>query len=686
MSESLDIDLKQLEKAESEEQIVSIVNNWHGNDINRKQERAAGWSQALHYAAGDQWIRYNQREHRWEAIPYTDANKNIERPVTNHFLRWIVVNSSGFTSRPEMVVDANSDEPADKTAAKIADVVLDYLWEDLDKDDLYYEAALWALLTGIVFRKSYKQHTRDYVELPALKGDKEVIIKQYIRKLMTEIVSPFNMAFEGLAKRWRDVSVVMESTARSIDFIKDQYDVDAPGYTGKAKDVKEEMIVSSPLALYEGIKNIIEGYNSSNYGTRTGGSELKNTAILKQIYVNPCKKYPEGRLIVTASNVLLYDSKSPYYYLDGKFWHPYTAYSFNKLPGSIWGISLAQQLIPIQRRINAIDALIAYNRKTVAVGTWLIPNESNIPDEQMIGIPGQNVNYDTSPTGARPEKIPGTPLPAQVIQERQLLLGDGERLAYAADIRSGDNPEGVKTVGQLQIIMEQTEQSRSKQVESWEKFIERSEQLDLLNFQDVYQIPNPKVNNQFKKFSKDITSFDWNKFIGTDIRDNATVRVGRGSTVRTSKLLRQNVILTLAKGGLLGDIMADPFLHKKFLEEFGLTMMFSENNIDIKMAEKAIEMMKDGEYPPVLDIHNPDIQLMVLVRYMKDPKYLELEDRIKRLFEKRKIEYIDMLAEQPVEATNILPQPGQKMPGMGGAGGQGQGLQNLAENASTVGI
>lgn len=683
MTGDLDVELSKSNPADPDGQreIVTKVNRWYDEDNQKKSERAAGWNLAMNFLMGNQWLQWSEKTKNYQAIPITDANKMIDRPVTNHLLRWILTNLAGFTSKPTLYVDPNSDDPGDKTRAKVAEAVRDYLWEELEKDDLYYEAALWAAATGIVIRKGFKRRLPKYVPVPKKDANGNVIEgqeqKEYLRCPDSEIVSPYNISFDGLPKRHRDINIIMESSVRRLSWIEEQYGIDLPGYTGHAGEVREEKMLDSLVGMGEALKNIVEGQRNAFTPSE---NEIKGCAIVKEVYHRPTRKAPMGRMLVCAGEHLLYDSmlaeekKSPYYYLEGKVWHPYTFWNFWKMPGSIHGISLAQQLIPLQRRINSIDALIAYNRKTVAVGFWLIPSGANIPDGQKTGIPGQDVTYDPDPTGAKPELVPGTALPVQVLEERDACLREGAQIANAADIRSGQNPSGVNTLGQLQILTEQADMSRSKQVESWEKFIERSEQIDLLNFQDCYRVPDPSVIAKLKKVSKDVTNHDWTTFTGEQIQDNANVRVEKGSTIAKSRLMRQNVILKLAQLGLLGEIVMDPYLHKIFLEEFGLTNLFAEGNIDMKKAEKCIEMMLAGEYPPVLDeVDNADIQLLVLTRYMKEPKFLELDDKIKQLFFKRQGEYIAILAKLNPIADDDPTITGKK-PG-GARGGATQGIE-----------
>ena len=680
--ESMDVRLSELEDLSADKlgelRIPAIINGWLQKDIFRKRERAVNWSEALNFLAGNQWIRYSERSCHWEPIPYTDQNRVIDRPVTNHLLRWIIVNMSGFTCTPSSIVEPNSDDPSDKTAAQVSEIILAYLWDALDKDDSYIEAALWSLVCGTVFRKSYKKTTLNCVESEGK--------KIYLKETDAEVVSPFEITFDGTPSRWRDVRCIMQTSVKKIEDIKRQYACEEEGYyPERLKDIQNEDVTENPLTISEGLKNIIDGGGFSNLTGNAVQQSITESAIIKEIYVAPTKKYPRGQMIVTASNQVLYRSPvaagSPYYYQDGKIWNPYTYYCMQKLPGSIYGIALATQLVKIQRRINSIDALLAYNRKTIAVPRVWSPAGCGIEDGSLVGQPGQVSTYEVGPNGAKPEIVPGVPLPDQVLKERMMLLNDGNVISLAGDIRSGENPEGVHTVGQLQILNENQHQSRATQIQAWEVFLSRSEQLDLLNFKDCYQAPNQAFIQDVKKYSKDLTNFDWSAFTGSDLREKASIRIERGSTIPRSRILRQDTLIKLLPLGVLGDVVNDPYLHQTFLEEFGLSEMYNEANMDVVFMEKAIEYMLKGQYPPTITgVHNPDAQLPVLLRFMKHPKYLDLDGNIQMLFMRKHKELIAELAmasnRVPMNSMPIKPgmpgmPPTPQGPGAGAPAGQG---------------
>ncbi len=615
-------------------------------DISRRFERSQAWSEAVHFYAGNQWIRYVQYQHRFEMIPTTDANRAIERPVTNYFLKWILTNVAGLSNQPILIVEPNTENPQDKTSAKIADICLDYLWDEHNKSDQYYEANMWGTLCGPVFRKSAK--------VPSGKFFKDIPL--YTVK--PEIIPPFHIIFDGVPSRFEDIGVIMQASVMRVEDVKKMFNQQAKGYYPEnAMKVEASDIKSIPISLFEGLKNIVPGETTTPFSSSAGATYL-DSCIVMEAYVKPSEKHPKGLMLVVANNQTVYADDSPYFYLDGKFWHPYTMWSYAKLPGNVWGLGLGPQLTKIQRRINSIDAIITYNRKTMAVPMIWSPNGCGVAAGTFVGQPGQVVNYNESPNGQRPQRDQGIPLPPSVAQERQQLLEDGSAIAMSADLRAGENPRGVNTVGQLQILTEQAELSKSKQTESWERFLATSEYLDLLNFRDCnLDVADPSVIEKLKGFAQEMTKYDWNQFRGSVIQENVSVRVEKGSTVVRSRLFEQETIFKLATANLLPEVLqGGSYERKKFLEKFGLTDLFSDANIDEKYCDKAIEMMLENQYPPVIaGVHNPDVQLPCLLRYMKDPKYLEVPQHIKTLFNQRKDELTALLAQAVQRQNEIAP-------------------------------
>ena len=239
-SSNIDLILKESD-LEAPESIAKCLNEWLLADVQRRYDRAQNWSEGCHFYAGNQWIRYSTFQHRFESIPVTDANRAIERPVTNYFMSWITTNVAGFSNRPQMVVDPVTDNPSDKTSSQISEIVLDYLWEEHQKGDQYYEAALWGVICGPVFRKSVKVPYGKYY------GDVPLFC------VKPEIVSPFHINFDGIPSRFKDIGVIMQTSVMRVSDVKRIFSQKSKGYyPDNCEKVEPEEINSIPVSIAEG--------------------------------------------------------------------------------------------------------------------------------------------------------------------------------------------------------------------------------------------------------------------------------------------------------------------------------------------------------------------------------------------------------------------------------------------------
>src|SRR3990167_10092782 len=144
-------------------------------------------------------------------------------------------------------------------------------------------------------------------------------------------------------------------------------------------------------------------------------------------------------MVIVANGLTLYAGDNPYY-VDGDddSWNPYVEWRFEVVPGRAWGKSLVDECVPINRRINAIDALIILNRKTMAIPQWLLPEGCGVPNGYINGRPGLNIPYrPVGANGAKPEKVQPSALPNQVYEEREQAVKDLKMLGMTMVVLEG---------------------------------------------------------------------------------------------------------------------------------------------------------------------------------------------------------------------------------------------------------
>ncbi len=704
-----DLDLEKLDKMEQAEEpgkpetyssVAQEIDQVYRVAPFYQQRMAYVWMQNIHFLLGDQHIYYNQISRQFELLPTTRHNDFVPRPSTN-LIQPITSTmvSNLIRNKPNADVIPNSPNEKDISAARLAKKIQDVKWEDDNEQEKLSEAALWAIVCGTVFRKDYWDSSYGkIVRIPMM----ETMQKPYLDEMgqmqfsteekpvfdekgspmfdeiplgdnAVEIIDPFRIIVDPNASSEDSMNWIMETSIQKLFWIRENFDKEGNGYTGFAKDVKEEQSLSTLLQLSQRLKTIsVKG--SGGYAGSSGGHEtsIKGAAIVKELYIRPTKNHPKGQMIISAGGKILYQGNSPYYDGAPNSWNPYTVFRYETIPGRFWGKSLLEDLIEPQRRINAIDSLIIYNRKTMVSPQRLVPHGSGVPEGYWNGAPGLQIQYrPVGANGAKPEIIPGIPLPGTVYQEREVTKSELYQIARTNEVLQGIRPTGVNTYAGLQLLLEQSFSTFAPTIQRWEKFIEKGTTKKLKLIAHFYREPRPEFINKLRSLNKDISDIEIVNFIGADLRDNCSVRIEAGSTIPRSNAAQQQQLMDLAKTGVLGDLVNDPVGKQKFLERLGVRGFDVNSEVDVKRAQWENEMLDNGNLESilVLPFENHTIHKTIHMNRMKEPMFMSLPSQLKQAYQQHVDQHDAILQQQQMQMAqqNALMQgnlPGAMAPGM----------------------
>lgn len=621
---------------------------------------AKTWDTNIKFYEGDQWIMYDTTIQRNVQIPVLDELDFIPRPVTNIIPSILWTLASIFTkNKPTAIVFANSDDENDVSAGKVSEAVLDTKWELDNEAEKQVMAILIALLCGTVIRKDFWNPMLSPVKESAPDGSAQQI---NLGDTDIHVLSPFEVYPDIYGGQF-----YLQASVTPIEEIVGMFDFQDNGYTGRAKDVQPSKDYSNILQLREQLRTL----NRSNFGGGSSSSKNKdvNTAVLVECYIKPCQKYPYGLMIVEANNIPLYVNHSPYY--DPKVpdsWHPYTFFKWMQSPLKWHGISLVEQLVPLQRRVNGIDSIIQLNNMTMANPIWMNPKTCGVPAGVYSGRPGLVIDFDVSTDGAIPQRVPGAQLTADIYQERQNKIQAMHEIAGDNLVLQGNQPSGVNTATGLQLLMEQSTTKFNPFYTNWEKFIEHGQQKKLLMISKFYLQNRKDFAQQIKSLSKKALSTEIESFMGADLRDNIQVRIEAGSSIPRSKLVEQQQLLDLVKMNILGDVTPqNPVANAEFLQKFGVRQFAGVTNPDLIKAKFVVSVLKqinqgklsDENYPPFLPFEDVDIHMNTLIDEMKKPEFSDP----KQVFQE-KFRELNAVKEAQTDAMNgMIPPQGAPQPG-----------------------
>lgn len=722
-AQASNLDLSEV-PSEDWNQLASSINSFYQNDSAAKSQLAYDWERVHMFIDGQQWLVYEGNRATggiWRPIRVSRENEYIPRPVTNYmFDAYQTLKGYVLKSKPRSTVRPNSSSHSDKTAAKIANLVLEANFERLLEQRNYETAASSLITYGTVFKKDYWDTTTatlarvpKMVEQPIIdpmtgqqQGSQLVpAVDEYgqpvfeelpVGDVNTSVIEPYRMCIDPLAADMHNARWIMEYSVQSLDWIRQTYAKEGDGYTGLASEVQEETQLNNSMRRWYSLKTSsgVKGTNGIAMGTNSSGTDamVSNAAVVKEYYERPSQQYPKGRMVVVAGDKTVYSGESPYQGPELGDWHPYSECRWELVPGRFWGKSPLSDACEIQKRINSIDAVIILTRKTMAIPQKLIPYGVGIEPGSWTGRPGQNVYYKDTGTGAKPEIIPPVGVADSVYREREQNVEDFKMVTGAIDILKGDRPPGVTAASALNMLYEVGTGKLFPMLDRWKQFVESSQKKQLKLIAKYYREPREEFIRLLKAKNVDLSEEEINNFIGEDLKDNCNVIIEAGSNTPKLQAAQQAMLLEIANTGALA--LDQPANRAEFLQRLGIVGFDQDIGPDTKRAEWENDRLDNlaetpENQPVVLVADNHDIHIETHRRRQKSPAYLSLPLEVQQAYDAHIMEHEEMrnmaiqqaqleaaMSGQPAMAQQQLQSGTQPMPLMESGKGVSQDLKN----------
>ena len=310
------------------------------NDYNLRREARKSlemqWQLNINFMMGNQYsyiasngsVREDEKQYFWQ-----------EKEVFNQIAPIVETRISKISSSmPNVTVVPASMEESDFESAKLSKQILSSVSNRLNLVDIQKTATTWSELCGTAFYKviwntnSGKMVATDDAGNKIKEGDVQI-----------EVVSPFEIFPDNLScERLEDINSIIQARAVDIDQVHSEW-----GIYVDAEDVHAFTLDSTT--------NNLGGLGYNAHINKVANIELAHHCVLIERYIRPGKNLPNGRLTVVAGGKLLFDGDLPYLNdeLDGRTF-PFVKQISNYMPGSFFGVSVVDRLIPLQRAYNAV--------------------------------------------------------------------------------------------------------------------------------------------------------------------------------------------------------------------------------------------------------------------------------------------------------------------------------------------
>jgi len=527
--------------------------------IRREERRSleSQWQLNINFMMGNQYsyissnggLREDEKQYFWQ-----------EKEVFNHIAPIVETRISKICSNtPNVTVIPASADESDLESAKLSKDILNSVANRVNLVDIEKTATTWSEICGTVFYKVvWNTNTGRMVATDELgqaikEGDVEIAV-----------VSPFEIFPDNLScERMEDMKSIIHAKAVPIDEIKSLWGV----------DVDVEKVNAFTLDSQTGN---LGGLGYDAHINKVANIELNNHCVLIEKYERPSKKDPNGRLTIVAGGKLLYDGELPYLNdeLNNRTF-PFVKQISNYMPGSFFGVSVIDRLIPIQRAYNAVR-----NRKheffNRAVMNVLAVEDGSVDTDELEieGLsPGKVLVYRQ---GSKvPEIMQNPKQTLEFEEEEERLLQEFKTVSGVSDMMSDSYAQYTNMSGiALQLLADQDISRLSTAIDSTKLAVKTVAKFILRLYKQYAVIPRLiKIAGE----SGDIQMYYWdqNEICSDDVVFDAS------NNSNENLLQRRTMLMDLIKEGLMFDEDGkfSQSMRKKCLDLLGFGMW--EENLDL---------------------------------------------------------------------------------------------------------
>ncbi len=522
-----------------------------------------------------------------------------EREIFNHVAPIFDIRTAKLSkTKPKFSVLPATGDERDKQTAKVSKKIIDSVYYKLGMDDKINQAIKWSEVCGTAFYKVCWNSQKGQLIAEDEEGGE-------IRSGEVEVtvVSPFEIFPDSATREsLEDCESIIHARVYSARQVKSIYGLDVEGQNINCYSL--DNVVSGIGGL---------GYNAT--ATKLIEGAKHDSVLVLEKYIRPNSEYPNGRLIIVAGDNLVYDGELPYKCgNDGKRDFPFIRQVSLSEPGSFWGSSVIERLIPVQRAYNAVK-----NRKhefinRLTLGVLSVEDGSvdleNLEEDGL--CPGKVLVYRQG--ASEPKYLSGEAIPSGFADEEEKLLNEFNKISGVSETLGTDYVNANMSGTALELMIGQDETRLNTTSESI-KTASLNIAKRILRLYKQYAL-FPRLariigeNGQIDMFyfsSNDISSDDVVVDVQSDLGD--------------SLIQRREMIFNLLNSGVLSDEEGKltTSMKSKILEMLGLGTWENSQDISdlhIKRAGNENLKMLDGVNVKVSEIDNHELHINEHISFM----------------------------------------------------------------------
>ena len=564
------------------EEIVAMVQNEFQRRKNDRNVFDTQCQMNFDFLAGRQYVRADYDS--VTTIEMQRLNDSQERVVYNQIAPIHETRVAKLRKlNTHMSVISSTSENEDIQNAELATEILKNTYNNLNFDDLIYQATVWSEICGSAFIKNTWENEKG--EVCAIETDADGNETKICGgDIAATVVSPFEIYPDDVTR---------QTIAGQMSLIH------ARVYSRNELFLKYGIVIAgSENAVYKigKVSNHTGGYDFATRETATLAKDMMgDSAVLIEYYERPNRFYPNGRLIIVCEDQLIRYGDLPY--CNGP--NQSREFPFVKIDcvsriNSFFGSTVIERLIPIQQNYNSIHARINEYIKRVTLGVPLLEEDSlvNEDDIEENGFsPGIPVIYEKGSTPPRFMETP--PLPATLFNKLAELKEDFIIISGVSEISRNSVAPGAVTSGVgLQLLQQQDE---TRIALTGRNILTAMKKCGM---QWLYLYKEFATTNRMVRYTG--TSYpvcrSWNNSILTSF----DILVTDDSNMFNNTAMTRELVSSLFSQGVLGNDRYSSVLYLSIFGNGDINKALQEEYLDLKNAEKENLLFRDENVIPVV--------------------------------------------------------------------------------------
>ena len=604
----------------TERELVALSDEWFER-VTSSRRHVERWALlATAFYMDQQYVDFYQAANAGTMLTQLPAKKGRVRTIDN-VIEPAIRNELArlLRNRPHGVVVPESLDGEDYEAAHAGQDLIEHITREHRLEEYYQEATLWKLFGGVSLLDTQWDPTAGPPRQDGMGGAPESMMHDpdvltHTEGLPPEALPPEmqNAAGQFGGNGAGGVAGTMPQGEGDFEFrVLSCFEFGVPHI--RKRDIQEQPYVMITRAyeleeIYDRWGIVVEPDSGQRYGLLDerltqillGGMQPERlpkgtsapkipTAIVKETWIRPSVRAPQGLVLITAGGQVL-DLQTWPHYLQGKY--PFAKLEFSQVPGSFWSKGMVQSLIPLQRRINRATSVQVEQLNLRASVSTAVPRGTNVRS----AMGGKATLYEMPPGATQPAHTITAPEVGDVVlREIEMAKASVSDITFQHEVSRGTTPPNVRSGTAINALKEMDDAASSIPLRSIERAVEHQGNLILRMARDLWDEP------RLVQVLGDDGDIERRSFIrGGDLGGQFYVQPG--SAWPFSKAEREQAVYQALEWQLIDQREAT-----QVLEMGGLRRVFNERHIDMRHARR--ENQRFEELSAVNDLGQVDLQM-----------------------------------------------------------------------------